>query len=165
MWKTLGPSTSLQMTQHHSFSWLSIFQCVCVCVCVVVVQCTYSRISNCTFWSLAPGSPQLALPLPCASFGCWAIHLQTHSSVPHTRWLFILRWELQTPGLLCSEDVLSDYKQTATTRKGDRKGKKGSTIVCWHWQLPSQHRYTKTRPEEQWLCQQEQGAYGNSASL
>lgn len=68
--------------------------------------------SNCTFWSLAPGSPQLALPLPCASFGRWAIHLQTHSSVPHTRWLFILRWELQTPGLLCSEDVLSDYKQT-----------------------------------------------------
>ena len=33
----LGPSTSLQMTQHHSFWRPSIFQCVCVCVCVVVV--------------------------------------------------------------------------------------------------------------------------------
>ena len=82
--------------------------CVYVCVCVVVVvHCAYSSDERLYILVSSPSSPQLALPLPCASFGCWAIHLQTHSSVPHTHWLFILQWVLQTPGLVCSEDVLS----------------------------------------------------------
>ena len=85
---------------------------MCVCVWLLLFGVFVLRMSYYTFWPLAPGSPQLALPLSCASFGCWAIHLRTHSSVPHTHWLFILQWELQTTGLLCSEDVLRDYKQT-----------------------------------------------------
>lgn len=99
---------------------------MCVCVCVVVVQCAYSSDERLYILVSSPSSPQLALPLPCASFGCWAIHLQTHSSVPHTHWLFILQWELQTPGLVCSEDVLSDYKQTVQLpgRETERKKKR-----------------------------------------
>ena len=30
VWQALGPSTSLQMTQFHSFSWLSVFHCIYV---------------------------------------------------------------------------------------------------------------------------------------
>ena len=139
--------------------------CVYVCVCVVVVvHCAYSSDERLYILVSSPSSPQLALPLPCASFGCWAIHLQTHSSVPHTHWLFILQWVLQV--LCVQKTCLVIINKLCNYQEGRQKGrKKGSTIVCWHWQLPSQHRYIKIRPEEQWLCQQEQGAYANSASL
>lgn len=55
---------------------------------------------------------------------------------------------------LCSHHKGSDW---------GRKHKGCTTYL--HWQQPSKHRYIKTRPEEQWLCHQEQGAYGTQCFI
>ena len=48
VWQTLGPSTSLQITQFHSFSWLSnislyiyIYICICICMCIYISHIVY----------------------------------------------------------------------------------------------------------------------------
>lgn len=121
---------------------------------------------KCTLWfPIPPFWIQLLLPFSGVSPHCWAIHLQAHSFPPsHTLAFYLQMGTLDSKAFCVQMCPVIINKLQLPGREEGRKNK-GCTIVYLHWQQPSKHRYIKTRPEEQWLCHQEQGTYGTQCFI